>query len=297
MIPTSRRSPFIARLILLAVPILLITACREGGILRPVEPTVVGNQIISGQPQLVTFTELEADPTAYQDKLIRVTGLYVPLPVVSCAPYSGPNTSWALVAEGLRLDMLGFEGLLNQLRLDELTLTLDGILRRYDGPLGCGKRPEAGVLWYLEALQIIQPNPLVQAGTGSSGEPPVIPPPFPTGTPPQPGPEETPQAEATTGPGTPTRTPSPTSPVIATASTTPTLEPGETPSPQSTGTVSSTPTRTSTPTPTQTTAPGGSTPTLTPTPTQTSAPGPTTPPLPTNTPGGGGYPGDPTPYP
>jgi hypothetical protein len=289
----SRRQSFMAQLkrwlVLLCIPMLFIAACKEVGGLRPVEPNVASNQIIAGQPQLLTFAELEADPTAFQDKLIRVTGTYVPLPVVSCQPYSGPNSSWALVADDLRLDMLGFEGLLSQLVLGEINLTLDGVLRRYDGPLGCGKRPPAGILWYLEALQIIQPNPLVQAGTGSSGSSGVIPPPFPTGTPSGTGAGETPDEEATTGPGTPTRTPSPTSTINAAASSTPTLDPNETITPQSTGTVTRTPTQT-------TTAPGSGTTTPTPTPSQTPASGPTTAPLPTTTPGG--YPGDPpTPYP
>jgi hypothetical protein len=279
--------------VFLGIAGLVLVGCQGVGGLRPLPPDIESNQIISSQPQLVTFTELEADPTIYQDKLIRVTGTYVTLPVVSCSPYSGPNTSWALVADGLRLDMLGFEGLLNQFNVEEMNLTLDGILRRYDGPLGCGKRPEPGVLWYLEAQQIVQPNPLVQADTGPSGDPSIVPPPFPTGTSLPPG-EELPEEEPTTGPGTPSRTPTPTTTAVATASSTPTIEPDGTPSPQSTTIVTRTPTRT--PTPTQTAPAGGGTSTPSPTPSQTPTPGSGSTPLPTATPGGG-YPGDPTPYP
>lgn len=286
--------------VILGIPMLFIAACKQGGVLRPVAPTAVSNQLIAGQPQLVTFTELEADPTAYQDKLIRVTGAYVALPNAACIPYSGPNTTWALVADELRLDILGFETLLNQLTPEELNLTIDGVLRRYDGPLGCGKRPADGILWYLEALQIIQPNPLVQANSAASGEPSIIPPPFPTGTPPEPDGEATPEAEPTTGPGTPSRTPTltSTSTPAGTASSTPTTDPNQSPTPPNTATMTRTPTRTRTPTPTQTTAPGGSTPTPSPTPSQTPSPGPTVPGLPTSTPGGGGYPvSTNTPYP
>lgn len=285
-------------LILLGVAALLVAGCDAVGGLRPMAPTIPSNQIISSQPQLVTFTELEQDPTVYQDKLIRVTGDYVPLPVVSCAPYSGPNTSWALVADELRLDVLGFEGLLNQLNLGEINLTLDGVLRRYDGPLGCGKRPDAGVLWYLEVLQIVQPNPLVQNTEGSTVDPSIVPPPFPTGDgPPPPDGEGTPVEEATAGPGTPTRTPSPTIGAGATASSTPTLDPDEPTPTLSSGTPTRTSTPTRTPTPIQTTSPGDGTATPTPTPSQTPTAGATNVPLPTTTagPGGGGYPGDPTP--
>lgn len=279
-------------LVLAVILGVVLAACKGVGGLRPNPPNIASNQIISSQPMLVTFTELEQDPTVYQDKLIRVTGTYVSLPVVSCSPFSGPNTSWALVANNLRLDMVGFEGLLNQFNPENMDLTMDGILRRYDGPLGCGKRPPAGVLWYLEALEIVQPNPLVQAGTGPSGGTPVIPPPFPTGT--SVSPEETPDGEPTTGPGTPSRTPTPTRTVIPTASSTPTIGPvGTEPAPTD-GPAIGTPTRTSTPTATQTTTTGGNTPT--PTPSQTPTPGGTSGPLPTST--TDGYPGATnTPYP
>lgn len=287
---------FIIPLVLLGIAALLIAGCGKiGGGLRPIAPTIASNQIISGQPQLVTFMELEQDPTIYQDKLIRVTGNYVPLPVVSCSPFSGPNTSWALVADELRLDILGFEGLLNQLNLGAINLTLDGVLRRYDGPLGCGKRPDAGVLWYLEALQIVQPNPLVQNSDGSTIDTSVIPPPFPTGEGPGPDVDGTPTGEPTTGPGTPSRTPTATIAAGVTASSTPTLNPDEpTPTlPFGTPTRTSTPTRT--PTATQTTSPGGNTATPTPTPSQTPTVSGTNAPLPTTTTDPGGYPGNPTP--
>jgi hypothetical protein len=286
---------FVLRLVLLGVAVLLTVGCDQVGGLRPIAPDIASSQIISSQPQLVTFTELEQDPTVYQDKLIRVTGDYVPLPLVSCAPYSGPNTSWALVANELRLDILGFEGLLNQLKLGEINLTLDGVLRRYDGPLGCGKRPDAGVLWYLEALQIVQPNPLVQNTEGSTIGTSIVPPPFPTGDGSIPGEEGTPTEEPTPGPGTPTRTPSPTIASGATASLTATLDPNEPTPTEQIGTPTRTSTPTLTPSATQTTAPGGNT--ATPTPSQTPTAGATNVPLPTTTagPGGGGYPGDPTP--
>lgn len=272
---------------LLALPLLLVVACDKSGGLRPLPPTVVPNQIIAGQPQLVTFTELEEDPTVYEDKVIRVTGMYIALPIVACMPHSGPQTSWALVAEDLRLDMIGFEGLLNQLAPQELTLTVDGILRRYNGPLGCGKRPAAGILWYLDVLQIVQPNPLVQTAAGPGGTV-IVPPSFPTGTdiPLEPDGETVPTEVGTieAGTTTPTPTPSPTIATIPTASATPTLGPNGSATPPSPGTATRTPTRTSTPGSSPTTGPGGGTPTLTPS--RTATADATPPPLPTDTPGG-----------
>jgi hypothetical protein len=236
---------------------------------------------------LITFAELEADPFAYQDKLIRVTGNYVALPAVECVPHSGPAAGWALVAEDLRLDILGFQELLVGMAPQELTLTLDGILRRYDGPLGCGKRPAAGILWYLEALQIIQPNPLIVQAGDSSGGPPIIPPAIGTATLP-PADSGTVEPEATTGPGTPTNTATPTGTMIATTTSTPVTTPiGQTP-----GAPTATPTRTPTPSRPATSQPGTPTRTATPTRTPTPVSGPTQPPLPTATPGG--YPAPPT---
>ncbi len=294
---TNLSKRYLKWLSVIIIPLFFIAACSQKGGLRPPEPTVISDQIIAGQPQLVTFAELEADPTRYQDKLIRVTGSYISLPVVACSPYSGPNPAWALVADDLRLDTLGFDGLLFQLAQQETTLTLDGVLRRYDGPLGCGKRPSAGILWYLEALQIVQPNPLVLADSDLGDGTVIIPPPFPTGTPPAPAIEETPTPEPTTGPGTPTRTPSPTSVSAPTTAATATLAPGSSPTaePDSTATRTPTPTRTLTPIPTGTAVSGTSTPT--PTPSRTPAPGPTNPPLPTSTPGDGYPVSTNTPYP
>lgn len=283
----------------LTILLLFAAACSQQGVLRPSEPTAVSNEVVAGQPQLVTFTELEADPTVYQDKVIRVTGTYVALPVVACSPRSGPHTSSALIANDLRLDILGFEAQLGQLVPQELTLTVDGILRRYNGPLGCGKRPDAGILWYLEALQIVQPNPLVQGGTIASGNTSIIPPPFPSGTPVGPDVELTPEGEPTIGiGGPPTPTPSPTTTTATTASSTPTIQAGESVTPISTGAVGTptrTPTRTLTPLPSSTSGPGGST--ATPTPSQTPTANATSGPLPTAT--SGGYPSPPTstPYP
>ena len=257
---------------------------------RP-SPTPV-SLLIGGQPEQVSFPELNEDPFSFQDRRIRVTGRYTPQPT-ACTLYTGPPIQWALIADELQLDAAGLESVL-RLVPPGTTLTVEGIWRQYRGPLGCGKGPPPGVAWYLAADRIIQPNPL----------------PAFDGTP-RPGLAATPTGTITgtiaaTATPTGSLTPSPTPSVTGTP--TPSLTPGGTTTATPTlafGTPSPTPTLPATAltatatqaslTPTGTPAAG--TPTSTPTgatpltPTATTEAGPT-PPLATATPGG--YPG-PTP--
>ena len=164
---------------------LMLSACGAGGgQLKPLRPTTTPGGEISGQPLLVTFSDLQADPHAYRDKLIRVTGGVLDLAAPGCRPYSGPAASWALFAEELRLDAVGLDDL-PRFAAQELLFTIDGIFRQYEGPLGCGKGPPFGIAWYLEAFRVVQPNPLAYAGgdPGNGGSP-VLPPAFTTATPP-----------------------------------------------------------------------------------------------------------------
>ena len=118
---------------------------------------------MSGQAQLVTFSELQADPESFQNRLVRVSGSLLKLPPPGCLPYSGPGIEWALIAEELRLDAIGFERVISLLT-NGLPMTVDGFFRLYEGPLGCGKGAPDGSAWYLEVIQIVQPNPLVGDG-------------------------------------------------------------------------------------------------------------------------------------
>ncbi len=286
--------------IALAITILL-AACSGGkGVLKPLDSDSGQAGIIASQPQLVTFSELQDDPEAYKDKLVRVTGSFFHLPNPKCLIASGPKTSWSLISENLRLDAIGFEQSLQLVR-PETVLTVDGIFRKYDGPLGCGKRPPNGVAWFLETSQIVQPNPLARViGTVEIGSPPLLPPligsPTPPGTVPVDPTGMPPIGASPTGPGTiPTATPTTlatavqtgTSTAVATAGT---IIPTVTPSPNST-TIN--PTTTGTPSVTPTANPG--TGTAIPTSTVPQTPGPTQPPLSTSTPGGYPVPSTPTP--
>ena len=277
----------------------LLAACSErDGQLRPLRPSGDGDLLLAAQPQLVTFSELQNDPEAFQDQLVRVSGSLLKLPPPNCLPSSGPAVEWALIAEELRLDAIGFERIIRLLP-DSIPMTIDGFFGLYEGPLGCGKGAPEGSAWFLEAIQIVQPNPLVSNGRPIGG---IVP-----GTATPAGPISPPGSSATptiqsTPPGTgtpgvvPTVTPTGQTPTLPTATVTPAEgTPSVTSIPTASPTSFFTPTPTptplpSTPTPTTTNVPGI---TFTPTPTATNVgtPGPTTP-TPTST--AAGYPPFPT---
>jgi len=140
-------------------------------------------------PIPVTFTELNSDPLAYLNLPIQVSGTYLRRDPQTCQRYSGPDLQWAIVSEDLQLDVKGFERVVRILS-PGTEMALQGIWRLYQGPLGCGKGPESGSVWYLQVLRIVQPNPLVSDGSGSmiditsggEGLPDLLPTAIPTAT-------------------------------------------------------------------------------------------------------------------
>jgi len=267
---------------------------------RPLKPfrftATPGDFYVDGRPETVTFTELNNNAAAYQNKFIRVTGNYFPQKLPGCAPYSGPVFRSVLVAEDLQLDVLGGETAL-RLAPPNTLLTVEGIWRKYEGSVGCGKEPPRQTLWYLEITNIVAPNPIVGV-TPESAAPGDAPP--PTNTPALGVNIPTPTAVATTtAVPTPTATPldtipTPTTVIVMTvtpdltATGTAALPPTNTPTPNGSGTPTPTGTLTTTPTPTNTGTPGTPPPSATP-----------QPPLGTSTPGGS-YPpppGTPSPTP
>jgi len=126
----------------------------------PTPPTNVPQQ----DPETVTFTELNDNPLAYFNRSILVTGDYLPVDKADCFNIVGPDKRWSLAADNLQLDALGFERIVHLLPVGT-TMTVQGIWRLYQGPLGCGKGPPRGSMWYLDAKKIIQPNPLISEGS------------------------------------------------------------------------------------------------------------------------------------
>lgn len=282
---------------------LLVTlaACQQKGVFRPeVTPAPVTNEVILGEPFLVSFTELANNLERYQDTLIRVTGTYTPLAAPVCYTERGPRTRWSLVNEDKQMKVLRFEQVVVPLAWEGLTMTLDGVWRKYEGPLGCGKNAPQGVSWYLEALRIVEPNPIPDFFLNNT--PPSEP--VSTLTPEEiPSPDETPTApgEGTSPPpgypgGTKEGSATPTSTVTlpATPSATPSLPVTATPTPTPLATTPAAATPTETPSGTTTPSPTPETATPEGTPTET--PGPGTPSVTPATPSGT-TPATPTGYP
>jgi hypothetical protein len=151
--------------IVLAIIVLGFTLNRrQSPSLMPALPTpTVYSSASVPEPTTVTFTELNENPIAYLNQPIIVSGEFLPLQQAECRRLSGPNVQWSLTAENLQLDVLGFERIVRLLP-DATPMTVQGIWKLYQGPLGCGKAPARDSIWYLESKKIIQPNPLVSAG-------------------------------------------------------------------------------------------------------------------------------------
>lgn len=138
-------------------------ALRPRGANSPLYPLLpsptIQPALVSGDPQPISFTELNNAPADHRNRRIQVSGAYTPVTPPSCRPYSGPRIGWSLVSEGLQLNAVGYESVLNLLAAGtEMTVT--GVWRAYQGPLGCGKGPAVGTVWYLQVDKILQPNPL-----------------------------------------------------------------------------------------------------------------------------------------
>lgn len=144
---------------------------------RALKPAVPTNTAVpvdyDGEAIPVAFPDLQANPAAYLEQRIRVSGLYARLAPPDCAAYSGPIIRWGVVADELQMNAIGMETVRHLIPVDTM-LTVEGVWRRYVGPVGCGKEPPEDVIWYLAVERIVQPNPLPLPGlpggiTGSGG--------------------------------------------------------------------------------------------------------------------------------
>jgi hypothetical protein len=279
-----------AAVILLLAGLGLLAFSISSGLAKPLFPnlptfTPVADAATS-EAEPIDFAELNADPAARQNQRLQVSGTFTPLDAPACLDHNGPLLKWSLVADELQLNAVGFEDILRVVS-PGIEMTVTGIWRAYQGPVGCGKEPDDGTVWYLEVDRILEPNPLfgsagpaltVIAGTQQPNLPLL-----------DNDPTSTPDMSLTPGGTSPA---APTETIIfgaATAEVTPT--PG-TPIP----TVATGATPIGTGTPAATGSPGAS-PTPGPSPTGESGTpqGTTTPGLPTGTPSGTGYPPQPTP--
>jgi hypothetical protein len=130
--------------------------------------------IIENEVTELTFPELNADPSAYRNQLIRVTGALTPVESPQCpqqrSHYTGPVIQWALVNENLQMDARGFERVIPLIRPGTVMI-VEGVWKLYQGPLGCGKEPERGTAWFLETLRIVEPATFALLATPAGGVP------------------------------------------------------------------------------------------------------------------------------
>ncbi len=259
--------------------------------LLPILPTFTNvPETIVYEPESIDFAELNADPNAFRGRRIQVSGAYMPVESPECVDYAGPIIRWSLVADELQLNAVGFENVLRLLETGT-DMTVMGVWSAYQGPLGCGKSPPQGTVWYLAVERILEPNPLLGANgpllTVIAGQP------LPTLSPLETVELITPEINPTLDSGaelTPTATldaglPPAVTPTLETTAlpVTPLPTPGATSNLTGTPPIESTPEASATfgPSPTTEGTPG--------------APGTGTPALPTNTPSAPGYPSLPTP--
>jgi hypothetical protein len=265
-------------LILLAA-FLSLSACFAESASPTATATATNTAVpIAAEPIPLTLEELAANPDAYQNQPLRLSGRYTPRPRLVCAGETHRSpAAWGLVSG----EVLAYAGGLDQLRQllpRDLDMTVEGVWRRWEGPVGCGKAAQQEEIWYLAVNEIISPSPisrvtltptagggdLIARVTPGASQPTATPTGLPAATP-VPSPtaillaSATPSPSPTVAPETPTPTTAVSATVTATATitggltATPTATPtGPSPTPdpaQPTATATATPSRTPTPTP------------------------------------------------
>lgn len=138
----------------------------DEGLIWPNEPSPTPIGTILPPPVPVNFETLNAEPLVFRNKVIEVEGIFAKAAPITCIPFKGPVTDWHIIAENLEMDITGLADVA-ELIPERGRIKVEGVWRLYDGPLGCGKEPERGVAWYLEAIRIVEPNPLVFSPSGA----------------------------------------------------------------------------------------------------------------------------------
>lgn len=165
-------------LLFLLVLLTIFTACNEDS--RPTPTPFPENEgteeaLNPAASLAISITDLAADPEAYANSFVEVTGQYRRLPLLVCDsdPHPSPAT-WQLVAEDDSLVAIGgFDSQVRSLLPNDLTITVAGVWQLFDGPVGCGKNASSMQIWYLKASDIISPSPIARVTltpTGSGTE-------------------------------------------------------------------------------------------------------------------------------
>lgn len=159
----------------LALPALLIllAACGERNAASPTPFPTTGPQAtaLGNAPVSLTVAELMAAPGLYRDATIRLTGRLRKQPLIVCDSELHPSPGgWGLAEEGVLAPAGGFEQQVRSLLPDDLTMSVEGRWRLWEGLVGCGKQAVRQELWYLEAGRILSPSPITQVTLTPGGE-------------------------------------------------------------------------------------------------------------------------------
>lgn len=163
----------------LAVPVSLLIVVWFLGGCRPAAgpvaptpfPTTGGvTSTLPADPTSLTISEVNNALGLYQDAAIVVTGRLQRLPLLVCDGERFPSpATWSLTDEGAVLLASEYDQQVRQLLPEDLTMTVEGRLRRWEGPVGCGKQAQTKEVWYLETSRILAPRPLTQATLTPAG--------------------------------------------------------------------------------------------------------------------------------
>ncbi len=159
--------------IFLFVLLMLFTACDNA---RPT-PTPFANEDVTeeplnpNEPSAVSITELAADPEAYADSVLEITGQYRRRPLLVCDtdPHPAPATWQLAAADGSTVAIGGFDSQVRSLLPNNLTMTVVGVWQLFDGPVGCGKSATSSQIWYLKARDIVSPSPIARVTLTPTG--------------------------------------------------------------------------------------------------------------------------------
>lgn len=160
-------------LIFLLLLLTLAIACGEA---RPTptpfaEDNVTEEALDLVEPLALSITDLAADPEAYANRFVEITGQYRRLPLLVCDtdPHPAPAT-WQLAAtDGSTVAIGGFGSQVRSLLPNDLTMTVVGVWQRFDGPVGCGKSATNTEIWYLKARDIVSPSPIARVTLTPTG--------------------------------------------------------------------------------------------------------------------------------
>jgi len=116
-----------------------------------------------GGPIKLSITDLLAAPGLYLDTVVQLTGRLQKNPLIVCnSDYYASPASWGLIEEGLTVAAGGFDDQVRSLLPGDLTMTVEGRWRRWEGTVGCGKQAQQQEIWYLSVERILSPSPLTQ---------------------------------------------------------------------------------------------------------------------------------------